>query len=227
MKNDHTKETFSFSSALKKDWYLILLILGSLALGLYLYPQLPDKLPSHWNIRGEVDGWTGKDFAVWFFPLLNLGLYFLFLLLPRLDPRRDNYPRFSGAYRLLRIFILLFLTLIYLLTLLYAVGYPIRIDLAVRLAVFTLLLIIGNYMGKFKHNYFVGVKTPWTLANEEVWRRTHRMAGPLWVGGGLAGILLSFFTQTWAAAASFAVIIILALGPIVYSYIVFQQVAGK
>lgn len=208
---------------LKKEWYIFAIILASFAFGLYIYPELPDKIPTHWNIRGEVDGWSGKNFGVFFFPLINLACYPLFLWLPRLDPRRANYEKFGRTYTIIRVTLHLFFAVLYVISLLAALGYPLDINLIVKFIVSLLILIFGNYMGKLKHNYFVGIKTPWTLANEEVWNRTHRFAAPLWVAAGALGMVLSFFHQSWTAYLMFGGIIAAAFIPCVYSYLLFRK----
>ncbi|MCR4443379.1 MAG: SdpI family protein [Peptococcaceae bacterium] len=211
------------SKNIKKDWPILLLILATLAAGICVYPRLPDMIPGHWNIKGQVDGWVSKSFGVLFFPLLNLGLYPLMLLLPRIDPRRENYRRFAGAYRVIRLFLHAFLALIYIVTLLAALGYALRVDAIVKFFVSLLILVLGNYMGKIKHNYFVGIKTPWTLASEEVWYKTHRFAAPLWVGAGALGMVLSVFRQLWLNYLYFASFIIIGFVPIIYSYFLFRK----
>ncbi len=218
-----TNNDFSLISMLKKDWYILVLILATFLAGLYFYPDLPAKVPTHWNISGKIDGWSSKAFAVWFFPLLNLGIYFMMLLLPRIDPRRENYKRFAGAYNLIRLALHIFLAFIYLLTLYAAFGHEVKVDIFVKFSVSLLFLILGNYMGKIKHNYFVGIKTPWTLANEEVWTKTHRFAGPFWVGAGILGLLLSFFRTAWAGYLLFASYLVMGLVPIIYSYIIYKS----
>jgi uncharacterized membrane protein len=217
------KNNFSISSIIKSDWYILLIIFASLAFGLYVYPELPAKIPTHWDIHGQINGWSGKTFAVIFFPLLNLFVYTMMLLMPKLDPRKENYSRFSGAYRVIRMFLNIFLALLYLISLLVALGYPIRVDFFVRIAVSLLFILIGNYMGKFQHNYFVGIKTPWTLASEEVWRKTHRMAAPLWVAFGTMGIFLSFFRYSWTGYLQIILFLLMALIPSVYSYLIYQK----
>lgn len=224
MNNSPKKDGFSLATTLKKEWYIILLILGTLALGLYLYPDLPDKMPSHWNIHGEVDDWSSKSFGVWFFPLLNLGLYLLLLVIPYIDPRRQNYQRFQGAYWAMRLLLHIFLAGLYILTLLVSLGYPLKVDFFVKFSVSLLFLLIGNYMGKIKHNYFVGFKTPWTLASEEVWYKTHRFGAPLWVGAGLLGMILSFIDKPWASYTLFGAFILMAFIPMVYSYLLYRRI---
>lgn len=227
MNKQNNPKAISILETVKRDWYILVFILASLAAGLYFYPQLPDKIPSHWNIRGEVDGWSSKNFAVWFFPLLNMGLYFMMILLPKIDPRKANYTRFAGSYRIIRLVLIVFLTGIYCVTLISGLGYSIKVDIIVKVSVSFLILILGNYMGKFQHNYFVGIKTPWTLASEEVWRRTHRMAGPLWVSAGVLGIILSFIPSTWASITLFASFMVIAFIPMIYSYILYRQIENK
>jgi len=211
------------SKNIKQDWPVLFFILATLAAGLLLYPRLPDMMPGHWNIKGQIDGWVSKPFGVLFFPLLNLGLYPLMLLLPRIDPRRENYRRFAGVYRLIRLFLHVFLALLYIVTLLAALGYTLRVDAIVKFAVSLLILVLGNYMGKIKHNYFVGIKTPWTLASEEVWYKTHRFAAPLWVGAGILGMAISVFRQVWLNWLYFASLIVIGLVPIIYSYFLFRK----
>ena len=221
--NNKIEKELTLWQTMKNDWYLLVIILIPLAIALYLYPELPAKLPSHWNIYGEIDGYSSKPFAVWFFPLLNLGIYFMMIILPKIDPRRENYLRFGKSYRIIRILLIIFLAILYLVTILAGLGYPVKVDLLVKLGVSLLLLVMGNVMGKFQHNYFVGIKTPWTLANEEVWRKTHRVASKIWVGAGLACFILSIIGTLWANYAFFAIIMLIAFVPIVMSYVYYRQ----
>lgn len=113
------------------------------------------------------------------FPTLILGLYLLMSFAPKIDPKAENYKKFQGVFRGFRILIVLVLAGIYVATLLYALGTPLSIG---KVSIFTIglmLIFVGNYFGKVRHNYTFGIKTPWTLANEEVWNRTHRVSGPL------------------------------------------------
>ena len=152
----------------------------------------------------------------------------LLAFLPRIDPHRENYRKFAKGYRVLRLAFALF----YLLaacTVPVAALFPqvfrqfpfSRLMLA---ALGLLFCVLGNFMPKFRHNYFCGIKSPWALADEENWRRTHRFAGPLWFWGGLGVAVLSFVLPEAAMfAASFAVFLALALVPFVYSYILYKK----
>jgi uncharacterized membrane protein len=116
-----------------------------------------------------------------------------------------------------------FFTVLYFGTLGTALGYFGSFPSMVQLGVGALFIILGNYMGKLKHNYFMGIRTPWTLASEEVWYRTHRMAGPFWVIGGLLFIATSFLTTGLLAKTILIIIFGIIAIPIVYSYVIFKR----
>ncbi|MEA4925891.1 MAG: SdpI family protein [Syntrophomonadaceae bacterium] len=218
------KLTYRIDRAImQKEWPLLLLMAGLLLTAVLVYPHLPDQVPSHWNMQGEVDDYQGRFFGAFFAPLLTVGLYLLLLFLPLIDPKRDNYLKFKGAYTFLRWGLVVFMAVVYGLTILAALGYAINIGLAVKAMVSFLLIVIGNFMGQFRHNYFVGIKTPWTLANEEVWQRTHRLGGKLWVIGGLFCLAVSPFDAGWAAVIFFGAIMVMTIVPILYSYLLFAK----
>ncbi|KPU43148.1 immunity protein SdpI [Oxobacter pfennigii] len=211
------------AKTLKKDWILLLLILAGFCMSIYFYPALPDRVPSHWNIHGEIDGYMNRFWGAFLMPLMNAGFYFFFIFLPYLDPRKNNYNYFSSAYRAIRYMLHIFFVGIQIVTLMAALGYPIKIQVIVPAGVSLLFILLGNVMGKVKHNYFVGIRTPWTLSNEEVWRKTHRLAGPLWVAGGILCLILSFLNSRITSMLFFLVIVIIAAVPTVYSYILFRN----
>jgi len=155
--------------------------------------------------------------------LLAPVLYLLLILLPLADPRKENYVRFANAYAFLRWALLIFMYGLYVVSLLVSLGYAVDTGLFVKAGVAVLLTIIGNFMGQFRHNYFVGIKTPWTLANEEVWQRTHRLGGRIWVLCGLGCLALSPFSGAWAAYSYFALLMIMVLVPMLYSYVIFER----
>lgn len=212
---------------LKRDWPLLTVLVLLFLLGAYFYPQLPERVPSHWNIRGEVDGYSSKFFAAFGLPLMTLGIYLLMVWLPSLDPKKTNYSRFKGAYDIVRWAIIGIVALMHGIVLMAGMGYEVDAGKLVQPAVSLLLIVIGNQMGRFRHNYFVGIKTPWTLANEEVWRKTHRTAGPIWVAGGLIALLSTWLPAPYNFAVMMAVVVVISLVPTVYSYILFKGSAGN
>jgi len=209
------------------NWWMIVLILALYILGFILYPALPDMMPSHWNLEGKVDGYTAKTSHLIFFPTMILGLYLLMSFAPMIDPRVDNYKKFRGVFEGFRILLVLVLTGIYVATLLYALGIPVSIG---KVSIFTIglmLIFIGNYFGKVRHNYTFGIKTPWTLANEEVWNRTHRVSGPLWVIAGSIWILSMLLPEKPAFVIDMTAIGIAGVYGFIYSYWLFNRLKNK
>ncbi|TGE38495.1 SdpI family protein [Desulfosporosinus fructosivorans] len=212
------------SNILKQDWLILILILSGFALGAYFYPSLPDKVPTHWNASGEVNGYGSKLFGAFGLPAISLATYLLYLVLPYIDPKRKNYTDFESTYQFLKYVLIIFFLGIELMTLLIASGVIVNKPVFIQIMVSLLFILIGNVMGRFKHNYFVGIKTPWTLANEEVWRKTHRLAAPLWVLGGVSNILLALTGMSFNGIGFIVIIAVISIVPIGYSYVVYQKV---
>ena len=200
-----------------------LLCLINFVIGFLAYPHLPDKVPMHWNLAGEVDGWGTAWQGAFMLPLIVTGVFLLLVLLPKIDPKRKNYANMGKAYTTIVLVLIIFFTVIYLGTLGTSLGYLENIPNLVQLGIGALFIILGNYMGKLKHNYFMGIRTPWTLASEEVWYRTHRMAGPFWVIGGLLCMLSSLFAGEVFFKAMLVIVFVLVAIPTVYSFIIFKK----
>lgn len=215
------KKGIKFS--LKTEWPILLLLLVTLIYGAYVYPTLPEKVPSHWNFAGEVDSWSSPVWGAFGIPLLNLGLYCLFLIIPKIDPNKEKYAQFAGAYNAFRYVFHLFFVGLYATVILAAQGHTVNVGQIVPMGVAVLLVVMGNYMGKVRKNYFFGIKTPWTLASEEVWQKTHRMAGPLWVLSGIVGFIAALFGGPIGHYIFFGMIMVIAVIPMAYSYIIFAK----
>lgn len=208
---------------LEHDWPAILVLLAMFAAGVLLYQHLPPQVPMHWNIAGQVDRYSSRAFGAFMPPLVAAGVYILMLVMPMFDPRRGNYAKFLGAYRVLRLGLVLFFAFVYIITLGSAMGYPVQVDRVLPALVGLLFIIIGNYLPRVRHNYFVGVRTPWTLASEEVWRKTHRLAGPLFVIAGLLAIASSYWGGRVAAIIFFTAIIGVVILITIYSLVIFNK----
>ncbi|GFR36182.1 SdpI family protein [Thermobrachium celere] len=212
------------SDRIKKDWPILSLMLFVFIISIVLYPYLPDKVPSHWNIKGEVDAYSGKLFGVLGLNLINIGVYFMFLILPNLDPRKENYAKFSSAYNIIRYVFHIFFVLMQILILMAALGYRVDVSFVVTLSTGIMFILFGNVMGKIKHNYFVGIRTPWTLADEGVWVKTHRFAAPLWVMSGFIMLAVSFIGGMTAFVVLMFVVFIISVVPIIYSYMIYKNI---
>jgi uncharacterized membrane protein len=207
---------------LKKELPLILMIIAAFAISIYFYPMLPDRIPTHWNFKGEIDGYSGKLSGAYMLPVMNLAMYGLFIILPSIDPRRENYKLFSSTYIYFRYLFHIYFLGMHVIVIAAALGYNVDTGRLVMLAVSLLFMLMGNVMGRVKHNYFVGIKTPWTLASEEVWKKTHRLAALLWT---IAGFLGAVFALLRVNLGWIFIIILMvpALVPAIYSYIIFNK----
>ncbi|MCF6093981.1 SdpI family protein [Microaerobacter geothermalis] len=211
------------------NFVLFVLIIVSFLPGFLLYKQLPDQIPSHWNLSGEVDDYLSKDTLLFLIPGINLGMFFLFLLLPKIDPSKNNYSLFIGSYTIVRWSIHVLLIFLQLFTVLNGVRVgrgeaSLDASLFVPIAVSFLFIIIGNYMGRFRHNYFIGIRTPWTLANESVWQKTHRLGGKLFVLTGIIGLSGIFFDPAVKAILLFTPLMISVIMITVYSYLLYKKI---
>jgi uncharacterized membrane protein len=224
LNNNHEKRDYQINwRELSRDWPFWLFWAATWAYGFLLYPRLPSRVPTHWNIQGQVDAYGDKFWAVLAMPLLAAAIYLLMLFLPQIDPKRQNYSRFSRAYRMVRVTISLFLVAVYLLTLLAASGLKVDISLFVPLFLGLMLMVMGNYFGQVKPNYFFGIRTPWTLADERVWRQTHRFSGFVWVAAGLLVVAGVFFSPLWRFVLVMTATLGAALISTLYSYLLFRR----
>lgn len=183
---------------------------------------LPESMPIHFDAQGQPNGYGSRMVYVW----LPLGLYFLMLVLPKIDPRGANYIVFQESYFKLRLIMAIFIGFLDSAIIWSVVNKTDSVQKLLPLTIFFLLMLIGNYMGNFRPNYFVGIKVPWTLNSDEVWIRTHKMAGKLWFWGSLAGIGLYFLVDRfdWVMIP---LLLILVVVPIVYSYVIYQKIGDK
>ncbi len=204
---------------------ICLLALAPLLAALIAYQYLPARIPTHWDASGVI---TYSD--RWFIlPLSAISAVVtgLMFVTRRIDPKRENYTRFSDAYQT---FILIFNVFMLAITL-FVITESVRpgtLDAQVFVTVLVGILIVvcGNLMPKFKHNYFIGIRTPWTLANETVWYRTHRLCGVVWVIGGLVIVLSAFLPARVSLPVLLTAIAVLVLVPYIMSYVFFRREQG-
>ena len=214
------------AATLRKDAGIVTLLALDLLFGLFMWRVMPARVPIHWNAAGRVDGWGPSWVNAFLVPAIAGFVYLLFLYLPLIDPSRRNYPRFEGSLRALRALIVGFLVLVHVVVVAASMGYPVKVDLVIRLALPLLFVGIGTRLPTLKPNWFFGIRTPWTIANEEVWERTHRFAGALWIWGGAALVGCAFLPSESGFPAFVAGIVVLALVPVVYSAVIHPRIEG-
>lgn len=164
---------------------LLATVLIAFALGFAFVGKLPNPAPVHWNVRGEADGFGSPWTDAMLMPAILAALAALLIVLPLLGPFRENFERFAGTYGRIAVTMGLGLLAIHVVILLKASGHAVPIDRALPCIVGLLMAALGNWMGKVRRNFFVGIRTPWTLANDRVWEMTHRLGGRLMAGYGL------------------------------------------
>ncbi len=187
------------------------------------WSRVPDRMPVHWNLHGEADGFGGKFAGLLLLPIVSLAVYGLLLLVPRFDPGRANYQTFAGAYKAIRFSISLFLSAIYAATVFVALGYRVNINTMVGMALGLLFVVLGNVMGKIRPNWFVGVRTPWTLSSKKSWTKTHRLAGWLFIAMGLLAAAWGLLQSAWMFGLMLAFDGGCVLAIVVYSYLVYRN----
>lgn len=181
-------------------------------------------VPSHWGVTGEIDGYMTRLGHTTGIPGLVLGMYILFLVIPIFEPRRNNFFRSIGFYQMIRNLMMGFMLFLYIVTTWIGVtGQLLAIDKIVPIAVGILFILIGNYMHQIKSNFFMGIRTPWTLSSDAVWQKTHRLGGYAFVIGGILFGVTAFFKAPWNFYMPIAGILVATLLPVIYSYVLFQQ----
>lgn len=212
---------------LKKELPSLLLVLISWALGWYFYSHFPAKVVTHWNFYGEPDAWGKGSVNALVFPGILTGMYLLFFMLPKFDPKKDRYPEFEKVYTIFKFILLLVMTLVFLASGLFNLGYNVQIQYVIPTLIGILMIILGNYMGKLKPNWFVGIKTPWTLSSENIWNKTHRMGGYAFILFGILIILTPFLPKTLGFLAFGLGILLVTVGTFGYSYWLYRKENNK
>ena len=203
---------------------VLVLIIGATIGGLLLWNQLPEQMASHWNVNDQVDGYMTKFWGVFLMPIITTVMFLLFLLVPNIDPLKANITQFRGTFNLFIAFIIGFMVYIYALTLRWNLGYTdFGIGKSMLPAMGLLFFIIGSMLRRAKRNFFIGIRTPWTLSSDSVWDRTHEIGGILFMASGLIAIIGGIF----GGAVAFWSIMVPVLGTtiflVIYSYVLYQR----
>lgn len=204
-----------------KEHFLVLaLITISTVATLIAYPHLPEFVPIHWNWRGQINGYAHK-WLLFMFP----GIVGLFFLYPWLSPKHFKIESFKSTYLYIMVVIACLLTYIDGLVLWAGIGHSFNTGRSMLGGVCLAFALLGNVMGKVRQNFYLGVRTPWSLANERVWNATHRFAAKTYfVGGTLAFVLLLAGTKFWLPVA---MVLVGGLAPMVYSFIFYKQLGRQ
>ena len=207
---------------MKQSKSSILLTVVSLLLSLTVFSSLPEQIPAHWNVHGTVDRFAPK-LTVFIFPGIIFLITILFQFMRRTDPNSDNYDKFQREYHRYTFVIGLVFFAVQIMTIAAAFRMDFNVNLIFCLGIGSLFIFIGNLLPKTKHNYFIGIRTPWTLADEQNWFRTHRLAGKIWVLGGLIVALTALAPESFQVPVFLTILAVMVATPFVYSYTEFRK----
>lgn len=203
----------------------LIVIFGVLALGYALvnYSKLPEQLPSHFSITGEVNSYWPKGSMIALGAFMGLVFPIAMQFIRRIDPKRENYNKFENAYKMIRLAVGLLFDAMLVLSVAKGLDQNFEAGKIAIVAIGVLFIALGNYMPQIKDNYFTGIRTPWTLASPEVWRKTHRFSGFMWTFGGVLIALAAFMPKTLSIGMIIAALLIATIIPYVYSWLIAQR----
>lgn len=201
---------------------IFLIIFSSLISGIILYPKINDNFASHWDSKGEVDGYMSKNWGILLLPVIMIILYFLLIIIPKIDPLKKNIYSFKEDFDSFILVIILFFAYIHILTIVYNTGIYFNLSKWILPALGILIYKTGIMITRSKRNWFIGIRTPWTLSSDYVWDRTHEVSGNLFKISGII-IILSIFIFKYSFIIMLASILFSAMFSVVYSYYIFKK----
>jgi uncharacterized membrane protein len=206
----------------KMEIFTLAIIALSFLIGVVMHPLMPDSMASHWDMQGNVNGYMPKFWGIFLMPVLSLVMLLIFMTIPKIDPMRKNVAKFRNYFDMFVMVIILFLFYIYLLTLLWNFGLTFSISRFLIPAFTGLFYYMGVLLEKTKRNWFIGIRTPWTISSEKVWNKTHKLGGKLFKATAIV-ILLGLFFERIAFLLVIIPIIVVTAYTFAYSYIEYQR----
>ncbi len=208
---------------MRSRWFGLVIAAIAIAISIWAYPQLPPTIATHWSLNGTPDGFSSRLVAGLIVPAVILAMTGVFNVLPQLDPRRENYAKFFGTYWLICNTVIAFMIIAHVMIIASGIGYPIRIDRLMPVGIGLLFIVLGNFLTRVEPNWFVGIRTPWTLSSDTVWRKTHRTGGYVMVVGGLLVAACAALPHSAFVPLLVTVILVMVGIPVVQSYILWKR----
>ena len=206
-----------------RKWMGLPIVAGMAVYSVLVLPSLPAEIPIHWNVAGEPDNTMAKALGAFLMVLVGIGVWLLFAGLPRIDPRRRHYADFQDTYWLLCNLVLLFLAAAHVLMLGIGLGWNVDPVQAMLIGLGLLFLGISPLLPRISSNWWTGIRTPWTLSSETVWRRTHRVGGYTCAPAGVLIVATAFLPHPARLWVSAVVFLALAMIPVAYSYLIWRR----
>lgn len=201
----------------------LLALMAATIFSIWAYPQLPAEVATHFDIHGVADDWSTRRFAAAMVPVMLFLTLVISVILPKIDPRRANYSLFNPTYWTVVTTVMLLLLGIHVLVLGSALGWKVNLGRWGFIGMGAMLIVLGNLMSRVRPNWFLGIRTPWTLSSDTVWRKTHRFGGMAFVLAGCCFLAAAMVTAPWAPYAAFGATAVAGLSSVVYSYLVWRR----
>lgn len=222
------KQKFYDKKKLMMEIVPLAILIVMFAIAFYVYPTLPAKVPIHWNAAGQVDNYGSKFIAVFLIPIIFLLFAVFAFMLPAMDVFKENIKSFYNYYYALKILLGVFFLIFYIATLAPNFGYVFNMSYVVIIAIIALFFILGYIMRHIKRNFFIGIRTPWTLTNDYVWERTHNQGGILFMLFSIILLIALLYIEPFYLYIGFIVLLVLIVIYLtLYSYFLYRKVAGK
>ncbi len=206
----------------KSHIVVLLIILFSFIFSIILYPSMPEKIASHWNAQGQVDGYMSKFWGLFLMPIIFIGIGLLFLAIPRIDPLKANIEKFINYYDWFIILFFFFMLSVHSQIILWNLGIEISPNILFPIGLGLLFFYVGILCEKAKRNWFIGIRTPCTLSNESVWNKTHKIGGKLFKAAGIIALFGIFF-QSYAVFFIMIPVILIVIYTFIFSYFEYQN----
>lgn len=200
------------------------IILAACLVGAVVYPRLPEQIASHWNVAGDADGYVGKFWGVFLLPVIMAVMYAVYLVIPRIDPLKRNIESFRSSYDVFWFWMFAFFGYLFGLTISWNLGLRFDFTAAMVPALATLLFVVGRVMEKSKRNWFLGIRTPWTLSSDAVWDKTHALGGRLFKAAAVVSLLGMVVPSSYVIVTTVVPVVLVAIVTVVYSYVQYKKI---
>ena len=208
---------------MKKRWIGLVFVLAGLIFSLVVYKDLPARIATHFDAQGHVNGWSTKLFAAFLMPVVAALALGVMNILPYVFPRRDNFLAFEDTYWFITDLVVAFMMAMHVVVLGRALGWPVSVPTFVLLAVGAMFMILGTLLPRTRSNWFMGIRTPWTLESENVWRETHQLGGRTFMIGGAITMIAAFLPPRAQPIIAIVALGIAGFIPVIYSYFAWRR----
>jgi uncharacterized membrane protein len=206
-----------------RKWLPAAFIAGALLFSIAVYSRLPDRIPTHWGVSGEPDGFSGRFMGAFMMPAIMIAVFAVLQWAPSVDPRAANVAKFRGSYDAIAGATIAFMAVMHVFALGSALGWKVDMTTVVLACLGALFVLLGNLLPRARSNFVFGIRTPWTLSSDAVWMQSHRVGGYAMVAAGVVTIASAFVKRPLGLAIALPSLLLSAIVPVVYSYVLWHR----